>query len=118
MAEMESRVKSEYMDDLKEEIRKYGLKASVRERMIRINKIVQARRRYLGTMDTYKILNDENEIIDLIDAAREVIVADLPIKPAPGRWIEERGGCECPSCHGIQDAPTNFCPECGAAMAQ
>ncbi|MBQ1576480.1 MAG: hypothetical protein IIZ83_05920 [Oscillospiraceae bacterium] len=33
-----------------------------------------------------------------------------------GHWIEERGGCECPRCHVQQDAPTNYCPECGARL--
>lgn len=53
------------------------------------------------------VLSTVLDVIELIDIAAGEALA----------WIEERGGCECPRCGHMQDAPTNYCPDCGARMA-
>lgn len=67
----------EYLEELKGEIGRHGLRESVRDRLMEIDRIVTARKRYLGTLDTMNVQAKCNEILDLIDGATELIVGEM-----------------------------------------
>lgn len=68
------------------------------------------------TTKEYRLLKDLSERIDR--RIQRVPVAD--VRPVVrGKWGERRFsetvyGAECSVCHTTWDAPTNFCPNCGA----
>ena len=67
----------EYLEELKDEIGRHGLRESVRDRLMEIDRIVTARKRYVGVLDSMTIQEKCNEILDLIDEATELIVGEF-----------------------------------------
>lgn len=75
--ELREQTNEEYLSDLKAEIERHGLRESVRDRLMEINRIVTARKRYLGVLDTMTVQEKLNEILDLIDETTRLIVGEL-----------------------------------------
>lgn len=39
-------------------------------------------------------------------------------EPKTGHWIDEFGGCECSECGYLEPGYSDYCPNCGARMAE
>ncbi len=92
------------------------MKPTVRFHMMDGETKADAEDRFIAALDDVGVA-----MISWSDLDTEI---DDTTEPAPviaglrrtGRWIEERGGCECSECGSVYEAPANYCPACGAVM--